>query len=144
MAIIRLHSEGWAKQSIAGTLQTSWETAHATLRRWVDEGVAGLDNKSRARPGGVRKVDLRKIRTLRELQPNPELGAFRIHAALKQLGIEFSPRTCGRLLAQNRALYGVPSAPREPKVMPSKAQRRHQYWTADIRYLDHGLDEGKI
>ncbi len=28
--------------------------------------------------------------------------------------------------------------------MPFAAQRRHQYWTADIRYLDHGLGDFKI
>lgn len=144
LAIIRLHSEGWNKQSIAGYLQTSRETVHATLRRWITEGVAGLDDKSRARPAGVRKVDLRTILTVRELQDNPELGAFRIHAALKQLGIDLSPRTCGRILAKNRALYGVPRSAREPRDMPFKAQRRHQYWTVDIRYLDHGLDDGKV
>jgi hypothetical protein len=35
------------------------------------------------------------------------LGAFRIQAALKQLGIEVSLRTCSRLLALNRALYAL-------------------------------------
>ena len=144
LAIIRLHSEGWNKQSIASYLETSRETVHATLRRWIAEGVAGLDDKSRARPEGVRKVDLRTILTVREFQENPELGAFRIHAALKQLGIELSPRTCGRILAQNRALYGVPRSAGEPRGMPFKAQRRQQYWTVDIRYLDHGLDDGKV
>jgi hypothetical protein len=29
--------------------------------------------------------------TVRRLQENPELGEFRIHAALKQEGIELSP-----------------------------------------------------
>lgn len=81
VAIIRLHSEGWNKQSIAGYVQTSRETVHATLQRWIEEGVAGLYNKSRARPRGVRKVDLPTILTVRELQENPELVAFRIHAA---------------------------------------------------------------
>lgn len=144
LAIICLHSEGWNKQSIAGYLETSRETVHTTLRRWVEEGVAGLDDKSRARPAGVRRVDLRTILTVRELQENPELGAFRIHAALKHLGIELSPRTCGRILEQNRALYDAPKPPHEPKIMPFQAQRRHQYWTVDIRYLDHGLDGGKV
>ncbi len=27
--------------------------------------------------------------------------------------------------------------PREPKEMPFKASRRHQYWTVDIRYIDN-------
>ena len=31
-----------------------------------------------------------------------------------------------------------------PKPMPFKAARRHQYWSADIRYLDHGLGDFKV
>lgn len=147
LAIIRLHSEGWTKQSIAGYLETSRKTVHATLRRWIEEGVYGLDDKSHARKPGVRKVDLLTIALVRELQENPELGAFRIHAALKQLGIELSPRTCGRILARNRELYGLPKPSRgrkEPKPMPFRASRRHQYWTVDIRYLDHGIDDERV
>jgi transposase InsO family protein len=28
--------------------------------------------------------------------------------------------------------------------MPFRATRRHQYWTVDLRYLDHQLGEGNI
>jgi transposase len=118
LAIIRLHSEGWNKQSIAGYLVISRETVHVTLRRWIEEGVYGLDDKSHARKPGVRKVDLRTMAIVRELQENPELGEFRVHAALRQLGIDLSPRTCGRILALNRRLYGLRGparTEREPK-----------------------------
>jgi len=147
LAIIRLHSEGWTVTSIAGYLGIDRRTVSRTLQRWIDEGVLGLDDKSHARKNGIRKVDLRAMLAVRELQENPELGEFRIHAALKQLGIDLSPRTCGRILALNRRLYGLRGptrSEREPKLMPFKASRRHQYWTVDIRYLDHGLDEGKV
>lgn len=148
LAIIRLHSDGWTVTAIAAYLQTSRQTVYATLQRWIAEGVAGLNDKPHARKDGVRKVDLRAIATVRELQENPELGAFRIHAALTREGIDLSPRTCGRILARNRQLYGLgkPSqAPREPKPMPFAASRRHQYWTVDIRYLDmHHLGGGNI
>lgn len=77
---------------------------------------------------------------IRRLQANPELGEFRIHAALEQLGIHLSPRTCGRILALHRAL-GAPqpadSRPHEPHPMPFAAQRRHQFWSVDIRYIEH-------
>ena len=42
LAIIRLHSEGWTPTDIAEYLRTSRKTVHATLRRWIDEGVAGI------------------------------------------------------------------------------------------------------
>ena len=75
------------------------------------------------------------------------LGEFRIHTALRQLGIHLSPRTCGRILALNRALYDLPHparAQREKQAMPFEASRRHQFWTVDIRYLDHTLGGGNI
>ncbi|MCC6626974.1 MAG: helix-turn-helix domain-containing protein [Chloroflexi bacterium] len=148
LAIIRLHAEGWHATSIAGYLGISRKTVHLTLRRWFAEGVAGLDDKSRVPKAGVRKVDLRAIEAVRHLQENPELGAFRIQAALKREGIELSERTCGRILARNRQHYGLGkpgAAPHQPKPMPFRADRRHQYWTVDIRYLDmHQLGGGHI
>jgi transposase len=147
LAIIRLHSEGWNSKSIAAYLQISRETVHATLRRWVAEGVAGLEDKPHRNRTRVRKDTLATHEAVRKLQENPELGEFRIHAALKQLGIHLSPRTCGRILALNRQLYRLPRptrAPREAKAMPFRAERRHQYWRVDIRYSDHHLDEGRV
>jgi len=137
-AVLRLHMEGWNIKSIAGYFETDRHTVYDTLKRWVAEGVAGLDDKSHARTG-LRKVDLPTMLAVKRLQDNPGLGAFRVHAALRQIGIEISPSTCGRILAMNRKLYGLsgPTAtPKAPKPMPFAAQRRHQYWTVDIRHLD--------
>jgi len=109
--------------------------------------VAGLDNKSTAPRRPATKVTLRAIATVKELQEHPLLGQFRVHAALKRLGLFLSPSTCGRILALNRRLYGLPKperAPRDPQPMPFAAGRRHQYWTADIRYIDHGMGDFKI
>jgi len=144
MAVVRLHAEGWTLTSIASYLKTSRQTVHTVLRRWIEVGESGLQNKPSGRPTGVRKVDLKAITAVRELQNNPELGEFRIHAALKQLGIELSPRTCGRILALNRRLYDLREKPRGPsreaREMPFASNRRHEYWTADVRYVnDHRL-----
>jgi transposase len=147
LAIVRLHAEGWPARSIAGYLRVSRPTVYATLRRWIAEGLHGLDEKSRVPRRRVRKADLQAINAVRRLQVNPELGELRIHAALLQLGIELSPRTCGRILALNRKLYGLPGPSkqvREPKEMPFKAVRRHQCWTVDLRYLDHTLGVGNV
>lgn len=147
LAIVRLHVEGWNATSIAAYLETSRQTVHTTLKRWAEEEFAGMPDKSRAPQRPATKVTLRAMVTVKELQENPLLGEFRIHAALKRVGIFLSPRTCGRILALNRTLYGLPkpeSTPRDPKPMPFKAARRHQYWSADIRYLDHGLGDFKV
>jgi putative transposase len=148
LAIVRLHTEGWNTKSIAAYLQTTRRRVYETLERWIKEGVCGLDDKPPVPKQPQRKVDLRTMRAVQKLQENPELGEFRMHAALLQLGIELSPRTCGRILALNRSLYLLPgptTEPHEPKPMPFQASRRHQYWTVDVRYLDmHQLGGGMI
>lgn len=142
--IVRLHAEGWTPSHIAGYLETSRSTVHTTLKRWVEEQFAGLADKSHAPASTVQKVDLRAMSEVKKLQENPELGAYRIHTALLRMGINLSPRTCGRILALNRSLYHLqmPKKSERFKVkMPFKAERRHQFWSVDIRYLDmHRLE----
>ncbi|MGZ3628876.1 MAG: hypothetical protein ACXVDN_14575 [Ktedonobacteraceae bacterium] len=63
-------------------------------------------------------------------------------AALEQMGIKLSRATCGRYLSINRSLYHLqmPRKPRPKAEMPFRAERRHQLWSVDIRYLDmHSL-----
>jgi putative transposase len=146
-AIIRLHAEGWHPSSIAGYLQTSRQTVHTTLTRWVEKGVRGLPNMSHAPTHPRRKVTFATLTTIRRLGRNSGLGAWRVHAALLREGIRLSPRTCGRMLALNRELYHVPKLEpkrHEPKPMPFRARYRHQYWSVDIRDLDHKLGGGNI
>jgi transposase InsO family protein len=70
-----------------------------------------------------------------------------MYAALKQLGISVSPRTCGRIMAENRQLYGIkppPKEPHQPKPHPFKAASRHERWCVDIRYIEkHRISEIK-
>src|SRR3712207_4152442 len=61
IAVVRLHSEGWAPKSIASYLRTHKSTVYLVLKRWIEEGVEGLEDKPHGRPPGVRKVDLRAI-----------------------------------------------------------------------------------
>ena len=138
-AVVALHAEGWAAKAIAGYLRVGASTVYRTLKRWVEEGVEGLEDHPHGRPPGVREVDLKAMAAVRRLQENPNLGEFRVHAALAQMGIHLSPRTCGRVLATNRKLYGLdkPKGPsKEKREMPFAATRRHQFWTADVRYVD--------
>jgi putative transposase len=137
-AVVALHAEGWSAKAIAGYLKIHGSTVHRLLKRWAEKGPESLADRPHGRPLGVRKVTLKAIEAVRRLQKNPNLGEFRIHAALAQIGIHLSPRTCGRILALNRELYGLekPKGPvKEKREMPFAARRRHQYWTADVRYL---------
>ena len=142
LAVLTLHAEGWTSKAISGYLRVHKATVHRILKRWAKEGADGLQDRPHGRPPGVRKVTLKAMEAIRRLQQNPNLGEYRIHAALAQIGIYLSPRTCGRILATHRELYGLekPRGPiKEKQRMPFAARRRHQYWTSDVRYVDHKL-----
>ena len=142
VAVVALHADGWSAKAISGYLRVGASTVYRVLKRWAEEGPEGLEDKPHGRPPGVRKVTLRAMEAVRRFQQNPNLGEYRIHAALAQIGIHLSPRTCGRILALNRELYGLekPKGPvKEKREMPFAARRRHQFWSADVRYLKgHG------
>jgi putative transposase len=146
-AVIRLHAQGWSVSTIARYLDVSRPTIYAILKRWVEEGVRGLPDKSHVNVS-KRGVDLPTRNLIRKKQEeNPLLGEWRMYAALKQEGISVSPRTCGRIMAENRRLYGIktpPKEPHKPKPHPFKAAARHERWCLDIRYLEkHRIPEIK-
>jgi putative transposase len=64
-AIIRLHAEGWNIASIAGYLETSRPTVHATVKRWITEGVFGLEDKTHTRHRLILKTDLWTMEAVR-------------------------------------------------------------------------------
>ena len=102
-------------------------------------------NNYRAPHRSHRKVDFRALTAVRRIGHNPFIGAWRVYAKLRQLAIKLSPRTVGRMLALNHQLYDLARQqrqPREKKVMPFRAAYHHQYWTVDLRYLDHGVGGG--
>ena len=139
LVIIKLHAEGWTPTSIAGYLGTSRQTVHTTLKRWIEEQFAGLVDKSSRPHQPARKVTLQAMQEVKKMQINPELGEYRVSAALEQLGIKLSPRTCGRILALNRHLYHLQMPKRSEhtkKELPFQSAYRHHYWFVDIRYLD--------
>src|SRR2546421_11090907 len=45
--IVQLHAEGWPGASIAEHFQASKQTARTALKRCVQDGVTGLDDKPR-------------------------------------------------------------------------------------------------
>jgi putative transposase len=145
-AIVDLHAEGWSNTAISAYLQTPRHRVYEVLKRWAEEGHAGLDDRPTSAPQSpARKVTMNAITEVRKLVgESPELGAYRVRAALEQIGIHLSQATCGRLLALNRKLYGLPApsggAPRERKEMPYKAHFKHEIWSVDIRYIEeHNL-----
>lgn len=143
-AVVTLHYEGWTDKSIARYLKMDRSTVYRVVRRWLSRGSEGLEDGKRGRPKGVRRVDLRAMDAVRRLQENPQLGAFRMQAALEQVGIHLSVRTVGRILRTNRDLYGLDKPKRSPHErcqMPFEANARHEIWTSDVRYLDHRVPQ---
>lgn len=81
-------------------MQTPRHRVYEVLQRWAEEGQAGLDDKSRTPHHHARKVTMYEINEVGKLATDsPELGAYRVRAALEQIGIHLSQATCGRLLA---------------------------------------------
>lgn len=144
-AVVALHLDGWSVKAMASYLKVSRMTVYRVIGRWLREGEAGLEDRPAGRPKGVRKMDFATMDFIRRTQENPELGAFRIHAALEQKrGAEVSVRTVGRVMAVHRDLYGLGKPKRSPhqkKEMPFRANSRHEIWTADVRYIDHALPQ---
>ncbi len=140
-----LHAEGWSNTAISEYLQTPRHREYEVLKRWATEGYAGLDDKPPIQHWHARKVGTQEIDEAGKLvKDSPELGAYRVRAALEQIDIHLSQATCGRLLSLNRKLYGLPppsgGAPRERKEMPFKAHFKHEIWSVDIRYIEeHNL-----
>jgi transposase len=136
--VIRLHVDGWNAKSIAGYLDVSRKTVHEILQRFAQEQFAGLEDKSHARKK-LRKVDIQTIQEIKKLSENPLLGAYRVSAALEQMGIKLSRATCGRYLSINRSLYHLqmPRRPRPKANMPFRAERRHHIWSVGaIRFAE--------
>ncbi|MDP9480137.1 MAG: helix-turn-helix domain-containing protein [Actinomycetota bacterium] len=73
LAVIRLHAEGWTVKAIAGYLKVNRDTVYRALKRWIEEGEAGLEDRSSGRPKGVRRVTLAAMDAVRRLQQNPGL-----------------------------------------------------------------------
>ena len=145
-AVVELRVAGWSSKAIAGYLGIHRTPVYRTLERFKGEGAAGLEDKPHGRPAGVRKVTLAAIEEVRKLAQNPQIGAFRVHAALKQKGFDLSRTTCGRILAQVREIYGYEkpkSGGGSKKPMPFASGRHHEFWTADVRHLDM-LDESLL
>ncbi len=141
-AVVTLHEEGWSDKSIARYMRIDRSTVYRVRKRFAREGEEGLRDRKRGRPRGVAKVDLRAMLEVRRMQENPELGEFRVQAALERMGVHLSRRTVGRILAANREAEGLkkPSRGRkEKREMPFEASFRHQYWTSDVRYLEHSI-----
>ena len=145
-AVVALRLDGWSVKAIAGYLGVHHSTVYRTLEKWKAGGMEDLGNGSPGRPPGVRKANFAAVEAIRKLAQNPGLGAFRIHAAMRQMGFDLSRATCGRILATIREVYGYEkpqSGDGSTRAMPFAASERHQIWSADVRHLDM-VDEGFV
>src|SRR5215213_9966125 len=145
-AVVELRLSGWSVKAIAGYLGVHHATVYRALERWKEKGFEGLADGSPGRPPGVRKADFAAVEAIRRLAQNPGLGAFRVHAAMRQMGFDLSRATCGRILAQVREVYGYEKPAGgggSARAMPFAASGRHEVWSADVRHLDM-VDAGLV
>jgi transposase/transposase-like protein len=145
-AVVELRLSGWSVKAIADYLGVHHSTVYRALERWKEKGFEGLADGSPGRPPGVRKADFAAVEAIRRLAQNPGLGAFRVHAAMRQMGFDLSRATCGRILAQVREVYGYEKPAGgggSARAMPFAASGRHEVWSADVRHLDM-VDAGLV
>ncbi|MBA3617701.1 MAG: helix-turn-helix domain-containing protein [Rubrobacteraceae bacterium] len=138
-AVVALRLDGWSVKAIAGYLGVHHSTVYRALEKWKERGFEGLADGPPGRPPSVRKTDFAAVEAIRKLAQNPGLGAFRVHAALMQMGFDLSRATCGRILARIREVYGYEKAESgdgSKRAMPFAATERHEVWSADVRHLD--------
>jgi putative transposase len=144
-AVVELRLSGWSIKAISGYLGVHHSTVYRALERWKEKGFEDLSDGPSGRPPGVRKADFAAVEAIRRLAQNPGLGAFRVHAAMEQMGFDLSRATCGRILARVREVYGYekPTSGGDAKrAMPFAASKRHEVWSADVRHLD--MAEGSL
>ncbi len=138
-AVVALRLDGWSVKAIAGYLGVHHSTVYRALEKWKERRFEGLADGPPGRPPSVRKTDFAAVEAIRKLAQNPGLGAFRVHAALMQMGFDLSRATCGRILARIREVYGYEKAESgdgSKRAMPFAATERHEVWSADVRHLD--------
>jgi putative transposase len=67
-AIVDLHAEGWSHSTISAYLQTPRHRVYEVLKRWAEEGHAGLDDRPSSAPHNpARKVTMNAINEVRKL-----------------------------------------------------------------------------
>jgi len=145
--VVALRPDGWSVKAIAGYLGVHHSTVYRALEKWKERGFEGLEDGPPGRPPGVRKADFAAVEAIRKLALNPGLGAFRVHAAMVQMGFDLSRATCGRILAQVREVYGYEKPEGgggKRRAMPFAATERHEVWSADVRHLRDMVDEELI
>jgi putative transposase len=146
VVVVALHLDGWSVKAIASYMRVSRTTVYRVLGRWRSRRATRAWRTGRPEgPRACARWTSRRWTSSSRSQENPELGAFRIHAALVQKrGAEVSVRTVGRVMAVYRDLYGLSKPKRSPHKkaeMPFKAKRRHEIWTADVRYVPHSIPD---
>src|SRR5262249_1614919 len=142
------HLDGWSPSTIIDYLRAPRTTVYDFLQRWAHDAVVKpLGDRKRGRPPGAQKVTLPMLTTIKELQETSAIGECRMAAALKQrYDIELSPRTCGRIMAKNRDLYGIgllpPPSPKPQNLIAFAPGLPHRWWSLDLCYIErHSLPD---
>jgi putative transposase len=147
--VVRMHSEGWNKKSIADCLKLSRSHVYNILDAFEKDGFEGLeDHRTRPLHHPDNQLDLPFLKAVLDLQHEyPRAGRFRIYGLLEQQRDELPPSepTVGRAMAINRRFHGAPGPwksardeqpePVSYNHLPYRPDYPHHMWFTDIRYL---------
>ena len=147
--VVRMHSEGWNKKSIADCLKLSRTHVYTILEAFEKDGFEGLeDHRMRPPHHPDNQMSLPFIKEVLDLQrEHPRAGRFRIYGLLDQQRDKSRPseRTVGRAMALNRRFHGASGPwmsardeqpdPVSHRHLPYRPEYPHHLWFTDIRYL---------
>jgi putative transposase len=124
-AVVALHAEGWSAKAIAGYLRVGTSTVYRTLKRWVEEGLAGLEDRPHGRPPGVRGRIFSEDRNYRQ-QTSP--------LNVRRIG--------GVAMAGKPALASVPVTQEPYRNRDCEDSRAHSFCHAKYTHVSQTLWRG--
>ncbi len=127
---------------MASYLKISKKTVYRVIARWLEEAMRACGTSLRAGRRASARWTSRPWTSSAGCRRIPSSVPSASTALEQKRGTDVSARTVGRVMAVHRDLYGLGKPKRSPyqkKEMPFRAKRRHEIWTAGVRYVDHSL-----
>ncbi len=125
-ALIRAYEELGSISAVAGAYGTTRKTVRKVLRRWEEEGEAGLKNRSRRPRHSPRRTSLAVEGMITAVRKDTGYGRDRIARILRERGVEVNPSTVRCVLRR----YKLSS-----KHKRSRYRQRNRFYDFESLYL---------
>lgn len=137
--IIELLEVGFRPRRVAKLLAIQPAVVYYWKYRFIAAGLLGLTTRQRAGTPITHRLSVQgMMEGFQMLDNNPLLGHYRVKMALDSLGYRYGHTTVWQMVAFYKQAHPVPKKTRStptPEERPVQANRPHQVWFADLRYL---------